>query len=53
MTVQPPDLPPREPTPEDRELVRRSRLGALGPWLIVALILLAAVLAFTLFAAGG
>lgn len=53
MTVQPPDLPPREPTPEDRELGRRSRTGALAPWLIPAALALAALFAFVLFALGG
>ena len=53
MTVQPPDLPPRDPTPEERELGRRSRMGALAPWLIPAVLALAGVFAFVLFALRG
>lgn len=50
MAVQPPDLPPRDRSPEDRELSRRSGGGALSPWLLIAGVVLIGVLAFVVFA---
>jgi fatty acid desaturase len=38
------------PDPRERDLSRRSQTPAVGLWVIVLLILLAAALAYTLFA---
>lgn len=50
---QEPPLTPVEGEAAERELARRSRAGALGPWLIALVILLIAVAAFVLFARTG
>jgi hypothetical protein len=52
MAAQPPDLPPRDVDPDERDLSRRSGQAALGPWLIVGVIALVAVLAFVVLARG-
>lgn len=53
MSVHPPDLPPRDPDPDERDLARRSGASALGPWLTVGVIALVAVAAFVTFALRG
>lgn len=50
MAAQPPDLPPRDPSPADAELSRRSAGGALSPWLLIVGVLLLGTLAFVVFA---
>jgi len=53
MAVQPPDLPPPARDPEEKDLSRRSRAGALNPVLIVAMIVLIAAVAFVFWARAG
>jgi hypothetical protein len=53
MAVQPPDLPPPARDPNEKELSRRSRVGALNPVLIVAVIVLIGIVAFVFWARGG
>jgi hypothetical protein len=52
MAIQPPDLPPRELDPAERDLARRSGQAALAPWLITAAVVLLAALAFIVWARG-
>jgi hypothetical protein len=53
MADQPPDLPPRDPSPEDRDLSRRSGALAVGPWLAIAVIALIGLAVFVVSALGG
>jgi hypothetical protein len=46
MAAQPPDLPPHARDPDEKELSRRSRAGALNPVLIVAGIVLIGIAVF-------
>ena len=46
MAAQPPDLPPPARDPNEKELSRRSRVGALNPVLIVAVIVLIGIVVF-------
>ena len=53
MAAQPPDLPPRDPSPGDRDLSRRSGAPAVGPWLIVVGLVLLGLVVFVVSALGG
>ena len=50
---QEPPLTPVQNDAAERELARRSRTGALAPWLITGVVVLLAVAAFVLWARSG
>ena len=43
-------LPDKEPTPDERELMQRSKASSVGPWVVGALIGIVALVAYVIFA---
>ena len=43
-------LPDKEPNPDERKLMEGSKGSSVGPWVIILLIVIGAVVAYALFA---